>query len=66
MVNTDKLRGIITEKRKTGQECAQALGISSQSFSRKMKKKVFKTDEVEKLVEFLEIESPLDVFFDFK
>ena len=39
------------------------LGMSEQTFTRKLKKRVFGTDEAAKIVEFLHIEDPQAVFF---
>ena len=63
MINTDKLRGIIVERRTSGAEVAKELGITSKTFYDKMKKGVFGSDEIDKMVEFLEIENPVEVFF---
>ena len=64
MVNTDKLLGIMAEKHKTQQDVAEALGMSPKTFYTRMKSKVFGSDEIEKMVEFLDIENPMPIFFD--
>ncbi len=64
MVNTDKLLGIMAEKHKTQQDVAEALGMSPKTFYIRMKSKVFGSDEIEKMVEFLDIENPMPIFFD--
>lgn len=66
MVNTDKLLGIMAEKHKTQQDVAAALGMSPKTFYLRMKNKVFGSDEIEKMVEFLDIEEPMPIFFDRK
>lgn len=39
MVNTDKLRGIMAERRKTQTDMARVIGISPKTFYTRMKKK---------------------------
>lgn len=63
MVDTNKLRGIIAERRKTQNQVARAMGISPKSFYNKMQRGVFGTDEAEKIVEYLAIENPAAIFF---
>ena len=66
MVNTDKLLGIMAERHKTQQEVAKALGMSSKTFYLRMKSKVFGSDEIEIMIEYLDIDNPMPVFFDNK
>lgn len=63
MINTNKLKGIMVEKGYTGEQLAKVLGISSKTFYSKMKKRVFGSDEIQKMVKVLEIENPTEVFF---
>lgn len=63
MINTNKLRGIIVERRTSGAEVAKVLGITGKTFYDKMKKGVFGSDEMDKMIEFLEIDNPAEVFF---
>ena len=63
MVNTDKLLGLLAENHKTQKDAAEALGISTRTFYLRMKNKVFGSDEIEKLVEFLHIDDPMSIFF---
>ncbi len=63
MVNTDKLRGIMAEQHKTQQEVAEAIGISSKTFYDRMNKRVFGSDEIEKMIDFLDISDPMPIFF---
>lgn len=62
MVATDKLRGIIYERGTSQRKVASALGITEKTFYSKMKKGVFGTDEVEKMVELLNIHNPAEIF----
>ena len=61
-MNTNKLRGIIAEHGLTQEKVAVAIGITPKTFYLKMKKGVFGTDEVIKMVQLLQIENPADIF----
>lgn len=63
MIATDKLRGVIAERGFSQRLVAQHLGMTQQTFYRKMKKGVFDSDEMMEMVRFLNIENPLDIFF---
>ena len=63
MILVNELRGIIVAREKTQQEVAWMLGITPKTFTTKMKKGVFGSDEIEKMIEFLEIKDPISIFF---
>lgn len=63
MVDTNKLRGCIVANGKTQEEVAKYIGIAPKTFSLRMKKKVFGSDEIEKMIELLKIEDPMPIFF---
>lgn len=63
MVDTNKLRGIIAERGESQQKVADHLGISKNTFYRKMKKGIFDSDEIEKMVMYLGIKNPMEIFF---
>lgn len=63
MVNTNKLKGIIIERNKTQEQVAKEIGISSKTFYLKMKKGVFGSDEIEKMIDLLDIDDPVSIFF---
>ena len=63
MVNTAKLRGIITENGKTQQDVAKMLGITPKTFYERMKKGKFGSDDIQVMIDELHIENPVDVFF---
>lgn len=42
---------------------SKALGITQQTFCNKMKKGVFGSDEIYKMIELLKIQNPIEVFF---
>lgn len=66
MLNRNKLRAEIVKNGYTQADVAKRLDISEKTFISRMKNGVFKTDEVEILVEFLGIEDPMSIFFDQK
>lgn len=62
MVAVNKLRGIIAERGMSQKQVAKQLGISEKTFYNKMQRGVFGTDEVEKMVDFLSIDNPVEIF----
>ena len=62
-IQTNELRAAILRKGLTQSKVAKAIGISDKTFSDRMKKKVFGSDEIEKMIDLLEIENPMFVFF---
>lgn len=63
MVDTNRLKGIIVEKEQTQESVARYIGIAPKTFYRKMQRKVFGSDEIDKMIELLEIEDPASIFF---
>lgn len=63
MLNVNLLRSYMVRAGYNQKKLAQALGISEQTMIRKIKKRVFGTDEAAKIVELLEIDDPEAVFF---
>lgn len=63
MIRTDLLRGKFAEKRLSQLAVAKALGITPQAFYRKMKRGVFRSDEMQKMIDLVGIENPLEIFF---
>lgn len=63
MVDTNRLRGIIVTKQKTQEQVARHIGITPKTFYDRMKKGVFGSDEIEKMIDYLEIDDPMSVFF---
>ncbi|WP_308007919.1 hypothetical protein [uncultured Fusobacterium sp.] len=63
MINVDKLRGKIAEKRTSQAKLAEKLDITPKTFYEKMKRGVFNNLEIEILVKELEIKNPLEIFF---
>lgn len=63
MVDVDKLRGIIAERNKSQGEVAKEIGISSKTFYNRMKRGVFGSDEICKMIAILDIKDPESIFF---
>lgn len=63
MVNTAKLRGIITENGKTQRDVAEMLNIAPKTFYLRMKNGVFGSDEIQIMIDNLHIDNPMDIFF---
>ena len=63
MVNVNKLRGKMAEKGRTGIDMARVIKKTPKTFYDKMKKGVFDSDEITAMVEDLELEDPMEIFF---
>lgn len=63
----NKLKGIMRENNVTQQELADKLGISVQTFNSKINgRTAFTIPEAMKIIEFLGIKKPEEIFFDNK
>ena len=63
MIRTDELRGIITKNSMSQASVARAIGITPKTFYEKMKKGVFGSDEIDKMIFLLHIKTPPIFFF---
>lgn len=63
MVNTQKLRGLMAEKNRTGKDMARVIKKTPKTFYAKMKKGIFDSDEILAMVDDLDIENPMEIFF---
>lgn len=63
MVNVRLLKAYMVKAGYTQKSLAKELGITEQTLTRKLKKRVFGTDEAAKIVSLLEIDNPEAVFF---
>ena len=63
MIKTDELRGIIAKNNLSQAKVAEALGITPKTFYEKMKSGVFGSDEIEVMIELLDIDDPVAIFF---
>ena len=63
MVHVKKLRGKMAEKGRTGIDMARVIKKTPKTFYDKMKRGVFDSDEITAMVEDLDIENPMEIFF---
>lgn len=63
MILVNKLRGIIVSQGETQASVAKELGITETTMSRKLQKGVFDSDEIYKMIKFLKIKNPEEIFF---
>ncbi len=63
MIRTDKLRGVIAEKGYSQTDIAKTIGITPKTFYEKMKIGIFGSDEIQIMIEKLDIENPMEIFF---
>nr|DAO02109.1 MAG TPA: response regulator [Caudoviricetes sp.] len=63
MIDTNELRGIIAKNGLSQSELARKLGMTPKTFYDKMKKGVFSSNEIEKMIVQLGIENPIAIFF---
>lgn len=63
MVHVKKLRGKMAEKGRTGIDMARVIKKTPKTFYEKMKKGVFDSDEIAAIVDDLDIENPMEIFF---
>ena len=57
------LKGKIVANGYTQSEVAEKIGVTPKTFSLKLKKGVFGSDEIEKMIKLLHIENPMEIFF---
>lgn len=63
MIRTDKLRGVIAERGLTQKDIAEYLNITPKAFYEKMSRGVFGSDEIQIMIDKLNIENPMAIFF---
>lgn len=63
MVNANELKAEFVRNGYTQKDVAIKLGISSRSLSNKLKKGIFKSKEIEQLIDILNIKKPMPIFF---
>lgn len=63
MIDKNKLKGAIVSAGVTQEDVAKAIGKTPKTFSNKMKKGVFGSDEIEIMCKFLSIKDPTPIFF---
>lgn len=64
MIDINKLKGKFVEKGyDTKKKQASAIGMEERTFYNRMKKGVFNSDEIFKIMDVLEIDNPNPIFF---
>ena len=63
MIRTDLLRGEIAKNGYSQSDVAKKIGITSKTFYDKMAKGVFGSDEIEVMIDYLNIDNPVEIFF---
>ena len=63
MVKTNELRGIIVKNNLTQTDVAKMIGVTPKTFYAKMKSGIFGSDEIQIMIDNLNIENPMDIFF---
>lgn len=63
MVDVIRLRGIIAERGESQASTARAIKMPVKTFYRRMQRRIFGSDEIEKLIDFLDIDEPVPIFF---
>lgn len=63
MIDTNKLKGLMTEKRKKVRYFAPLLGIAESTLYGKLKRGILNNLEIEIFIRELDIKKPMEVFF---
>ena len=63
MIDINLLKGKIAENGRRQKDVAKAIGITPDTFYKKMKKGVFGSDEIEVMIDYLHIDDPATIFF---
>ncbi len=63
MVDINSLKAAIVKKGLTQEKVAKMMNISPRTFSSRMTKGVFGSDEIELLMNILDIDDPVSIFF---
>lgn len=63
MIKTNELRGVIAKNGYSQSDVARMIGVTPKTFYIKMKNGVFGSDEIQTMIEKLNIEDPMSIFF---
>lgn len=63
MVLTNEIRGKMVARGFTQKQLAKKLEMSERTLANKLTKGVFTTTDVEKLIDILKIDNPMEIFF---
>ena len=62
MIQINEIKGRMKAKGYTQEKLAKELGMSPKTLSSRLKKGVFGSDEIEKLIFILNIKNPMEIF----
>lgn len=65
-MQSEELKKIIAANGKTQEDVANHLGMSSKTFGIKLKSGTFGAVDIDKMIDYLNIEDPMWIFFDRK
>lgn len=63
MILVNNLRAMMVQKGYTQSDIAKMLGISDNTLTSRLKRGVFNSDEMYKLIDILDIKNPSEIFF---
>lgn len=63
MVDTQKLKGAIVSAGMTQEDVAECLGMARKTFYQRMRRGIFLSNEIEQMIDILDIQDPLSIFF---
>jgi len=63
MILVPDLLGLMAKKGLSQADMAKRIGVTPKTFYTKMKKGVFGSDEIEKMIQILDIKDPARIFF---
>jgi len=63
MILVHDLLGLMAKKGLSQADMAKRIGVTPKTFYTKMKKGVFGSDEIEKMIQILDIKDPARIFF---
>lgn len=63
MIKTNELRGIIAKNGLTQSKVAREIGITPKTFYEKMKSGIFTSNEIQVMINILDIDNPMEIFF---
>lgn len=63
VIKTDELRGVIAKNGYSQSDIAKMIGVTPKTFYEKMKNGVFGSDEIQIMINNLQIEDPISIFF---
>ena len=63
MVDINRLKSVFVLNGKTQEDVAKHLGMSTKTFYLRMKNGIFGSDEIEKMIDYLNIDDPMAIFF---